>query len=96
MPNVPCDKSMLRQVFVNLPSKPPESARTRVPAMMEIGFTRKSGEEWVAFVKDIGVGFEFEQVGKSFGVFQEFHLAEGWRPALASRCRPDIEGRESA
>lgn len=76
LPSVSGDRSMLRQVFVNLISNAVKYSRPRDPAVIEIGTLDPSESEWTIFVKDNGVGFEMEYVHKLFGVFQRLHLAE--------------------
>jgi light-regulated signal transduction histidine kinase (bacteriophytochrome) len=82
---------MLRQVWVNLIANAVKYSRPRDPAVIEIGCVgmgersgalaapvlgAPAGAEWVFFVRDNGVGFEMEYVGKLFGVFQRLHRAE--------------------
>ena len=72
----PCqgDKSMLKQVFVNLLPSGLKFTRSREVALIEVGFSIQGGEH-VYFVKDSGVGFDMQYADKSFGVFQRLHRA---------------------
>jgi PAS domain S-box-containing protein len=75
LPFVECDPILMRQVFQNLISNALKYSRPRSPTVIEIGQTKKEGENAI-FVKDNGVGFEMKYADKLFGVFQRLHLAE--------------------
>jgi light-regulated signal transduction histidine kinase (bacteriophytochrome) len=75
LPLVVCDPTLVRQVFQNLISNALKYSRPRSPAVIEIGQTKKEGEN-VIFVKDNGVGFEMKYADKLFGVFQRLHAAQ--------------------
>jgi signal transduction histidine kinase len=75
MPPVRADPNLLRNVFVNLLSNAIKYTRPRNPARIEIA-SKVEGEELICYVRDNGVGFEMEFVGKLFGVFQRLHAAE--------------------
>jgi PAS domain S-box-containing protein len=75
LPLVECDPTLVRQVFQNLISNALKYSRPRSPAVIEIGQTKKEGEN-VIFVKDNGVGFEMKYADKLFGVFQRLHAAQ--------------------
>jgi len=68
------DKTMLRQVLVNLLSNAIKFTRCRPEALIEFGYTREC-EAGAYYLKDNGVGFDMQYVGKLFGVFQRLHSA---------------------
>ncbi len=66
------DAAMLRQVWTNLISNAVKYTRPKEVAVIEI--SSRAGEgELVYCVKDNGVGFDPEYVGKLFNVFQRLH-----------------------
>ncbi len=68
------DKAMLRQVLVNLLSNAIKFTRLRPEALIEFGYA--AAEDGGAYyLKDNGVGFDMQYVGKLFGVFQRLHSA---------------------
>ena len=72
LPEVYCDGSMLRLVFVNLISNAVKFTRPRTQADIEIGCLPEK-DEFVFFVRDNGVGFDPQYQDKLFGVFQRLH-----------------------
>ncbi|MFZ0814706.1 MAG: CHASE3 domain-containing protein [Candidatus Sulfotelmatobacter sp.] len=72
--SVECDPGLMKQVFVNLLSNAVKYTRKRENAVIEVGQMRENNER-VVFVRDNGVGFEMQYVGKLFGVFQRLHKA---------------------
>jgi PAS domain S-box-containing protein len=72
LPVVLGDKSLLRQVFVNLLSNSVKFTSTRLQAEIKIG-CKDEGDKFTCFVKDNGVGFNMKYVDKLFGVFQRLH-----------------------
>jgi len=76
LPLVTGDRAMLRIVLVNLISNALKFTRSRSPAVIEI--SRMSGEDGMltVFIRDNGVGFDMNYVGKLFGVFQRLHRAD--------------------
>jgi light-regulated signal transduction histidine kinase (bacteriophytochrome) len=72
LPEVYCDSSMLRLVFVNLISNAVKFTRPRPKADIEIGCIPEEGE-FIFFVRDNGVGFDPKYQDKLFGVFQRLH-----------------------
>ena len=75
LPEVHADPALLRVVFNNLLGNAIKYTRPRKTACIEIG-TSPSEREHVIFVRDNGVGFDMQYVGKLFGVFQRLHHAE--------------------
>jgi light-regulated signal transduction histidine kinase (bacteriophytochrome) len=72
--SVQCDPGLMKQVFVNLLSNAVKYSGKREHAVIEVGQMMRNGER-VVFVRDNGVGFEMQYVGKLFGVFQRLHKA---------------------
>jgi signal transduction histidine kinase len=69
-----CDPGLMKQVFVNLLSNAVKYTRKREHAVIQVG--KMNGNTPPAiFVRDNGVGFEMQYVGKLFGVFQRLHKA---------------------
>jgi light-regulated signal transduction histidine kinase (bacteriophytochrome) len=75
LPVVDGDPALLRIVFNNLLGNSIKYTRPRETTCIEIG-TSPSEREHVIFVRDNGVGFDMQYVGKLFGVFQRLHHAE--------------------
>jgi PAS domain S-box-containing protein len=73
----PCqgDAALLKQVWVNLISNAIKYTRGREPGVIEIGCERTNNEN-VYFVRDNGAGFDMQNAGKLFGVFQRLHGAD--------------------
>jgi PAS domain S-box-containing protein len=74
LPGTRGDPVMLRQVIINLLSNALKYTRPRRRAVIEIGSQTEAGET-VYFIRDNGVGFDMNYVGKLFGVFQRLHSA---------------------
>ena len=72
LPEVYCDHSMLRLVFVNLFSNAVKFTRPRAKAEIEVGCIPEK-DEFIFFIRDNGVGFDPKYKDKLFGVFQRLH-----------------------
>ncbi len=68
------DRELLRQVLVNLIGNAFKYSGKKEEPVVEIGRDVVGGEA-VFYVKDNGVGFDMEQAGRVFGVFQRLHEA---------------------
>ena len=69
------DRSMLRQVFVNLLSNALKFTRPRPEAKIEVG-AEAAEQAHTYWVKDNGVGFEQTYADKLFGMFQRLHSVD--------------------
>jgi light-regulated signal transduction histidine kinase (bacteriophytochrome) len=69
-----CDPGLMKQVFANLVSNALKYTRKREHAVIQVGQTKQNNER-IIFVRDNGVGFDMQYVGKLFGVFQRLHKA---------------------
>jgi len=74
LPDCRGDRSLLRQVAVNLLSNAFKFTRRSEHAQVEIG-SRLQDQERVYFVRDNGAGFDMQYVRRLFGVFQRLHNA---------------------
>jgi PAS domain S-box-containing protein len=72
LPATRADRSLMRQVWVNLLGNALKFTRSRNPAVIEVG-CRPEADEDVYYVKDNGVGFDMKYAQKLFGVFQRLH-----------------------
>lgn len=75
LPACRADRSLLKQVFVNLLGNALKFTRKRDVARLEVGCLTVGGE-CAYFVRDNGVGFDMRYAGKLFGVFQRQHRME--------------------
>jgi two-component system sensor kinase len=66
------DGTLVRQVLVNLLSNAIKYTKSRAHASIEFGYLPEAGDG-AYYVKDNGVGFDMQYVGKLFGVFQRLH-----------------------
>jgi PAS domain S-box-containing protein len=76
LPEVFGDRSMLRQVLINLVSNSVKFTRGRADTHIEIGCENKSQGETTIFVRDNGAGFDMQYADKLFHVFQRLHSDE--------------------
>ncbi|MDF3056634.1 MAG: Chemotaxis protein methyltransferase CheR [Rariglobus sp.] len=67
------DRSLIRQVFVNLLTNALKFTRPRDPGIIEIGSAVTDAGEMYYFVKDNGVGFDMTKASRLFGVFERLH-----------------------
>jgi light-regulated signal transduction histidine kinase (bacteriophytochrome) len=75
LPNAKGDKSLIKQVWVNLISNAIKYSRHKLKTSIEIGAYKKNGFI-VYYVKDKGAGFDMQYYDKLFGVFQRLHSQE--------------------
>jgi len=75
LPPAKGDRSMVRQVFVNLISNALKFTQHQRNASVEVGTYEKSGTS-VYYVEDNGAGFDMDYADKLFGVFQRLHEDE--------------------
>lgn len=75
LPDVHCDRLLMKLVFQNLLSNAIKFTSLRPHAVIEIGTVSGKEGETVIFVRDNGVGFDMKYVDKLFGVFQRLHPA---------------------
>lgn len=66
------ERTMIRQVLVNLLANAIKFTATREEAVIEVG-SRSGAEETTYFVRDNGVGFDMRYADKLFGVFSRLH-----------------------
>jgi signal transduction histidine kinase len=78
LPEVECDRTLLKQVLANLLGNAVKFTRGRDPARIEIGVVpeRQHDGEVVFFVRDNGVGFEKDKAGSLFEGFHRLHRQE--------------------
>ena len=72
LPHTIADRAMMRQVFVSLLSNAIKFSRPKEAPRIQVGAFIKD-DETVYYVRDNGVGFDMQYVGKLFGVFQRLH-----------------------
>ncbi|MHB8909139.1 MAG: PAS domain-containing sensor histidine kinase [Syntrophales bacterium] len=69
------DRSLIKQVLVNILSNAIKFTRVREAPLVEVGGYRTEKEN-VYYVRDNGVGFDMQYQHKLFGVFQRLHSAD--------------------
>ncbi|PSB25338.1 PAS domain-containing sensor histidine kinase [Stenomitos frigidus] len=69
LPTVSGDKTLLRQVFVNLLDNAIKFTRQQPPAHIEIGTLPDD----IIYVRDRGIGFQMAYADQLFGAFQRLH-----------------------
>ena len=75
LPNAKGDKSLIKQVWINLISNAIKYSRHKEKTTIEIGAYEEE-DHIVYFVKDGGAGFDMQYYDKLFGVFQRLHSQE--------------------
>jgi two-component system sensor kinase len=75
LPDAHGSPTMLQQVMVNLLSNAVKFTRPKENAIIEVKGEMKVSEH-VYSVKDNGIGFDMQHVGKLFGVFQRLHAQD--------------------
>lgn len=70
------DRNLIRKVLAELLSNGFKFTRSRGEAEIEIGYQEGSGNQNVYYVRDNGVGFDMQYVGKLFGVFRRLHSVD--------------------
>jgi two-component system CheB/CheR fusion protein len=73
----PCrgDRTLIKQVLVNILSNAVKFTEGRKEALIEVGGAKKDGEI-VYSIRDNGAGFDMRYYDKLFGVFQRLHGAD--------------------
>ena len=72
VPPVIGDRSLIRQVLINLFSNAIKYSRIREVPLIEVGGHSTEGEN-IFYVRDNGIGFDMQYHDKLFGVFQRLH-----------------------
>jgi len=75
LPPAKVDKSLIRQVWINLISNAIKYSKYKSITTIEIGAYEEGGMV-VYYVKDSGAGFDMQYYDKLFGVFQRLHSQE--------------------
>ncbi|MHB1394121.1 MAG: PAS domain-containing sensor histidine kinase [Clostridia bacterium] len=69
------DRVMIRQVVYNILSNAVKFTKHKEQALITVGCTI-TGEEYIFYLKDNGVGFDMEYARKLFGIFQRLHTSD--------------------
>jgi light-regulated signal transduction histidine kinase (bacteriophytochrome) len=69
------DRTLIRQVFINLLSNATKYSRLKEEPAVEVGGSAQNGNN-IYYVKDNGAGFDMKYADKLFGVFQRLHGPE--------------------
>lgn len=69
------DRTLIRQVFINLLSNATKYSRLKEQPAVEVGGSAQNGNN-IYYVKDNGAGFDMKYADKLFGVFQRLHGPE--------------------
>jgi light-regulated signal transduction histidine kinase (bacteriophytochrome) len=72
LPMAKADRTLLRQVLVNLISNALKYTQTRSQTRIHVG-TQRSDTEHVMFIRDNGVGFDPQEASRLFQPFQRLH-----------------------
>ena len=77
LPNAIGDEYLINQVWINLISNALKYSEKKEKAVIEIGGELVNNET-IFHIKDNGVGFDMNNAGKLFGVFQRMHKASDY------------------
>jgi PAS domain S-box-containing protein len=77
LPSVVGDRSLIKQVLVNILSNAIKFTRVRDVPLIEVGSYIADAEN-VFYIRDNGVGFDIQYSDKLFGVFQRLHSADDY------------------
>ncbi len=77
LPPCEADPALLSQVWINLLSNALKFTRKNENTRIEIGAFNQDNDT-VYFVRDNGAGFDMEQAGRLFGVFQRLHSEDDY------------------
>jgi len=75
LPQVECDRGLMRQALINLISNAVKYTRQQKRPVIEIGQITLD-EQRTFFIRDNGVGFDMEQLHKLFAPFQRLHAEQ--------------------
>jgi len=75
LPKVYVDRSLYKQVWMNLLGNALKYTRKREQAVIAVR-CKENGADYEFSVRDNGAGFDMQYVGKLFGIFQRLHLKD--------------------